>query len=269
MIDTFECMEPGDAINAVEVVLRDLIQQILAEHFGADKWIDNCGCSADRIQAWRDRLEEEAKRRDGTVADERLLYYSDFPDLATIIKKHWVLFKPCFGDRKTFDVYMGRLEDFRNPEMHSRALVPFESALVEGITGEIRNKVTIYRGVADELDRHFPRIEYVRDSFGHTGTADGWPMDTGIVLHPGDEVSFECSGWDPDDHPLTWNMKVLPGDGPVIEQQGRETRFDWLVTDANIGGKTFVYVALVGDRPWHRGTGDDGEVVLKYRVLPR
>ena len=40
--------------------------------------------------------------------------------------------------RKTFDVYMDRLEEFRNPPMHSRTLVPFEVALVEGMTGEIR-----------------------------------------------------------------------------------------------------------------------------------
>jgi hypothetical protein len=264
-------MEPRAAINAVEVVLRDLIEQILAEHLGADAWIDECGCTPDRIQKWRDRQEEEAKRRDGTVPERRLLYYSDFSDLTSIIAKHWETFKPCFGDRprqrKTFDVYMQRLEDFRNPEMHSRSLLPFEAALVEGITGEIRNKVTIYRGVADDLDRHFPRIEYVRDSFGHYGTDSVVPTVTGITLHPGEDVSFECSGWDPDDRPLTWNMSVS-GDPALNVHQGRETRFDWLVTEANIAASTFVRVKLIGDRPWHRGAGDDGEVILQYRVLP-
>ena len=65
---------------------------------------------------------------------------------------------------------MNRLEGFRNAPMHSRTLVPFEGALAEGMTGEIRNKVTSYRSELDLADRHFPRIEYVRDSFGNAPT---------------------------------------------------------------------------------------------------
>ena len=68
------------------------------------------------------------------------------------------------------------------------------------MTGEIRNKVTIFQS-SWTPERHFPRIEYVRDSFGHAPTG-GFPMDTlltGLTLYPGDEVSVECSGWDPQD----------------------------------------------------------------------
>lgn len=195
-------MAPSDAISAVETVLRDLIEQVLSDEFG-EEWIEQCGTPA-KIEKWRERQVEETKTRDGTTTEERLLSYSDFTDLARVIKKHWELFKPCLGDRKTFDVYMDRLEEFRNPKMHSRALVPFEGALVEGMTGEIRNKVTIFRSGLDPEDRHFPRIEYVRDSFGHAPTG-GSPMDTlltGLTLYPGDEVSVECSGWDPQDGTL-------------------------------------------------------------------
>jgi Swt1-like HEPN len=259
---------PSDAINAVEIVLRDLIEQVLSDEFG-EAWIEQCG-TPEKIEKWRERRVEEAKMRDGTTTEERLLSYSDFTDLARVIKKHWELFKPCLGDRKTFDVYMDRLEEFRNPPMHSRTLVPFEGALVEGMAGEIRNKVTIYRSGLDPADRHFPRIEYVRDSFGNapTGNAPSEMAHTGLTLHPGDEVSFDCSGWDPQDGPLKWTMDVLPG-APVVEEHGRQASFTWRVTEANIGDSTFVVVNLISDRPWHRSAGHDDGRTFVYRVLPR
>ena len=78
---------------------------------------------------------------------------------------------------------MDRPEEFRNAPMRSRTLVPFERALAEGMAGEIRNKVTIYRSALDPADRHFPRIEYVRDSFGNTPTG-GSPTDTFLTVSP-------------------------------------------------------------------------------------
>jgi hypothetical protein len=201
-------MAPSDAINAVDIVLRDLIQHVLTEKFG-DEWTEQRG-TPEKIEKWRERKVEEATKRDGTTTEQRLLYYSDFTDLAPVIKKHWEMFKPCLGDRDTFDVYMNRLEEFWNAPMHSRTLVPFEGALAEGMTGEIRNNVTIYRSELDLADRHFPRIEYVRDSFGNTPTS-GSPTDiviSGLTLYPGDQISYECSGWDPQDGPLKWTMQL-------------------------------------------------------------
>jgi hypothetical protein len=262
-------MPPADAINAVEVVLRDLVEQVLTEKHG-EEWIERCG-TPEKIEKWRERKLEEAKKRDGTTPEPRLLYYSDFTDLAPMIKKHWELFKPCLGDRKTFDVYMDRLEEFRNAPMHSRNLVPFERALAEGIAGEIRNKVTIYRSGLDPADRHFPRIEYVRDSFGHAPTG-GSSMDmlrTSITLYPGDEVSYDGSGCDPQDGALKWTMQVLAGDQPLVEEQGRQVSFTWRVTEANISESTFVHVSLISDRPWHRATGYDDRRSFIYAVLPR
>lgn len=166
---------------------------------------------------------------------------------------------------------MDRLEEFRNAPMHSRTLVPFEDALAEGMAGEIRNKVTIYRSGLDPADRHFPRIEYVRDSFGNAPTsgAPGGILGSGLTLYPGDEVSFECPGWDPQDGPLKWRMEVLAGDQPTVEEPGRRASFTWRVTEANIAASTFVRVSLISDRPWHRGPGYDDQRTIVYTVLPR
>jgi hypothetical protein len=206
-------------MNSVEVVLRGLIAQVLEAEFGSE-WIEKCG-TVEKIQRWRDRREEERKKRDGTVIEERLIFFADFTDLLPIIKKHWPLFKPCLGDKKTFEAYMGRLEDFRNAPMHSRTLVDFEQNLVDGMTGEIRNKVTLFQTEANAADRHFPRIEFVRDSFGRVA-ADGQLLPPDITVHPGDEVVFECSGWDPEDRPLKWRWGVIGGE--IAEAEGAACR---------------------------------------------
>lgn len=115
------------------------------------------------------------------------------------------------------------------------------------------------------------RIEYVRDSFGSAPT-DGSPTDillTGLTLCPDEEISFEGSGWDPQDGPLKWTMQVLPGDQPVVEEQRRQASFMWRVTEANISAQTFVHVSLISDRRWHRAAGYDDRRSFCYTVLPR
>lgn len=263
---SFDGMEAAAAINNLEVVLRDLIAQVLAAELG-DEWITQCG-TAERIQKWRERREEEAKKRDGTMVEKRLIYFADFTDLAPIIKKHWDLFQACLGEKKTFETYMGRLEDFRNAPMHSRALVDFEQRLIQGMTGEIRNKVTLFQTEANAADRHFPRIEFVRDSFGRSAsTGDTLPPD--FTVHPGDEIIFECSGWDPEDRPLAWIIKIK-GRQMAYEQEGSTCHVPWHVTDEHIGEGTFVEIQLMSDRQWHRtGAGHDGNVYFRYAVLPR
>jgi hypothetical protein len=259
-------VDPARAINSVEVVLRGLIMHVLEAEFGSE-WIERCA-TAEKIQKWRDRQEEEAKKRDGTVVEERLIYFAEFTDLFPIIKKHWELFEPCLGDKKTFETYMGRLEDFRNAPMHSRALVDFEQKLIEGMTGEIRNKVTLFQTEANAADRHFPRLEFVRDSFGRAAS-DGETLPPSITVHPSDEVTFECSGWDPEGRPLRWTLNVL-GTLETTEQEGATCRFTWRVTEDHISEGTFVEVRLMSDRAWHRyPAGYDGGATLRYAVLPR
>lgn len=260
-------MGPAESINLVEVALREFIEHVLVDKFGRDEWIKACG-TPDKIERWRDRRTEEGKRREGIVTEERLLYFSDFTDLAPVVRKHWDLFKPCFGDRKTFDVYMDRLEEFRNAPMHARKLVPFERSLVDGMAGELRNKITIYRSEATALDKRFPRIEFARDSFGRTRHGEASIDDPSITLHPGDEVIFELSGCDPLGGDLRWEMRVY-SPGETIKAAGADIEFRWLVTEEQIGEHVFAELHLISDRKWHRHTGYDDAVIFAYTVLPR
>lgn len=260
-------MEAPEAINNLETVLRDLISQVMADKFGSN-WIGQCG-TTDKIQKWQQRQVEEAKKRDGLVPEVRLLSFADFTDLLPIVKKHWSLFKQCLGDKKVFEVYMGRLEDFRNAPMHSRHLVKFEQDLVQGMTGEIRNKITLYQTNIKAADRYFPRIEFVRDSFGRTAK-DGEIVPPDITVHPGDEITFECSGWDPEDLPLAWIL-VVKGLRLPSETDKHTCTVVWQVQETDIGEGSFVRIELCSHRPWHRNSdpGHDGVVHFRYTVLPR
>ncbi len=81
-------MSVGDTINHVENALRDLVQLVLQDIHGKG-WFDHLGVSEDRIQGWRERRDEELRRRPGGLKEDRLLYYSDIYDVIGIIDKNW------------------------------------------------------------------------------------------------------------------------------------------------------------------------------------
>lgn len=258
---------PAEAITAAENTLRELIDTTLSAAVGPD-WLSSSGLTEDRIRRMADRQAEERKRRSAGVADERALYYSDLTDLKTVVGKNWERFKACLGDKKTFDVYMDRLVDMRTAQMHGRELLPFEQQLAHGISGEFRNRVTIYRSAAGPDREYFARIEYVRDSFGNIARGHGSDDDevrTGLTLRPGDSVDFEVHFWDPEGASGAWHLTGLD----VRIDSFRGTTYRWLVSPEHISERRRIAFVFTSDRTYHRrGTFDD-VVAFTYRVLPR
>ena len=89
-------MDITQALRDAENSLRDFITSILRNKF-EEQWIEKCGVSEDRIKLWNQRKEVEEKRQETGAVEERLLYYADFYDLKTILKKHWGRIYHCFG----------------------------------------------------------------------------------------------------------------------------------------------------------------------------
>lgn len=264
--------EPGvwSDITAAENVLRDLIEETLVSKFG-DDWLEKSGLTPDGIEKLRGAYEEERKRRTGGDVNERLIYYSNIWDLEAILQKHWQLFSDCFGDLKTMKVDLHRLAGFRNPEMHGRDLLPFEEHLVLGITGEIRNKVTIYRSRLGNEPEYFPRIEHAADSFGNVvkrlGASGGLLATTGLTMRPGDTVVFDLRAWDPEGKRWTWTVIT-----PAGSFDSASDRITWNVTEGDIADPGRVTILLVGGRAYHRlrsGPASwDDSASFDYRVLP-
>ena len=268
-------MEVGTSINFLENVLRDIIESVLSKKHGIS-WLDKTGLPPEKIESWRGRLAEEPRRRPGGMLEQRLIYYSEFYDLENIINKNWNDFKPCLGDKKKFEVYMSRLSAFRNPDAHSRALLPFEEHLVLGITGEIRQTVTMFlsQGSGGPEVEYFPRIEEVKDNFG-LRVSDNGPTFTEhkvgtstMILRPKDVVLFEAKAWDPENKSPKW-LIYFGAKKSRYELEGLEVKFSWQIEEADVAENSWISIDMTSERNYHRhAAGHDSGLILSYKVLP-
>jgi len=140
----------------------------------------------------------------------RLIFFSDFYDLITILKKNWSLFSGALGEWKTMDVFLGELENLRDPEAHRRGLMPHQKYLIYGISGEIRNRLIRYRSKQETGEDYYPRIESASDNLGNfwsPSTGTGHHLETDMKLRPGDILEFVVTARDPLGEALEFKME--------------------------------------------------------------
>jgi hypothetical protein len=211
----------------------------------------------------------ELTRRRGAKVSEDLLDFTEFIQLRAIIGYHWEKFKPVLKSQKIFNVYMDRLGAFRNPTMHTRPLLEFETYLVRGIVGEIRNLVTLYRSEQGPDMNYYPEITQVTDTtHGITITQ---LMQTGIILRPGNTVTFKCVATDPQDRDLEWVMYTTSKGGHHImrdQANGDEVTLTWNVEDHDVRLNAAVSIRVTSSGEYHRHGDWDQERLFHYRVDP-
>lgn len=262
-------MDVTQALRDTENALRDFIAATLERSLGRE-WLDNCGVTPERIARWKERKSEEQRRQEAGVVDERLLYYADFYDLKTILKKHWEGdFSETLGKWSRFEVFFDELACYRDPDAHRRELLPHQRSLVLGIAGDIRSRIIRWHSRREKVDDCFPRIESARDSLGYQWLPS-MEMDTsygpGTNLHPGDEIDFVVTARDPEDLPLEYRLEVLGHEAVEWQATGL---FSLEVKEAHIG-LLFVHLEIRSPRSYHlESSGYDRQVVFAYRVLPR
>lgn len=136
------------------------------------------------------------------------------------------------------------------------------------MSGEIRNKVTMFISGQDPNLKFFPRIERVRDSFGNEATEEKSYVRTGLTLRVGDTIQFEAMGWDPEDSSLEWYYCISHGTTQLdVKVEGMT--WEWEVSEKDVGVDVSLVVFLVSDRPYHKHGWHDGSVIFNYKVLPR
>jgi hypothetical protein len=258
--------DPHEAIREAENALRDLIAEILEPLLGAD-WLQQSGLTPERLATLAQRKVAEEKARPLQTPEERLLYYSDLPDLQKIIDKHWERFKPVLGDRQETDVFLNKLNELRNPDAHQRGLWPYEQQLVFGISGHFRQAVAFSRKQVDDLNKYYPRFERVTDSFGFTVSDGG--VSTDRPVRAGDELTYRISAWNPEpEHPL--ELKAGVG-------VGQENGTGWSASDTlmvrlrpqDIERNLYIFIALRGDRTKRlRPNSADQMVWFIYTGIP-
>jgi hypothetical protein len=262
-------MDVSQELHDTENALRDFISAITPGVLGSD-WIDKLGVTPERIQGWLARKEVEEKRQEAGVVEERLLYYADFYDLKTILKKHWSHFSVALGDWKTMEVYLTELERLRDSEAHRRELLPHQKHLILGIGGEIRTRLVRYRSKQETPEDYFPRIESVRDSLGNIWTPGpegvGRAIDTKALLRPGDQLDFVVTATDPQGTAMQYAFVPVTVDyDPIVWQESNTITFN--VERKHIG-RFMIRVLLRNARDYRAFVDHDDEVAFMYTVLP-
>jgi hypothetical protein len=203
------------------------------------------------------------------VVEERILYYADFYDLGTVLKKNWQEFSPALGDWKTMEVWLKELERLRDPDAHRRELLPHQKHLIIGISGEIRNRIVRYRSKRETAEDYFPRIESIRDSLGNIWTPAAGSMHmmtTGSILRPGDIVDIVVTATDPLGEKLTYGSQIVTR---RAETQWQDTgTFTVRIAESDVRRAFFVELSIKSPRKHHASSSDDDSVLLTYQVLP-
>lgn len=250
-----------DDLAAVENALRRIIERVGSDLHGHE-WLVALGVKQKTLATWGRSRDREQLRRGGGLPEDRLIYYSDFSDLETIILENWALFELVFVDRSQTEVYLRKLRELRNPDAHRRALTETEKALATGMAGELRTRVTRYMSQQYTPDEFFPRIEAMRDSLGNA-FGGGRP-----VVRVGDTIEFTVEGWDPEGAQLEYQWSVTPGDNPWGTAWSTRDRFTWHVLASHIANPAWVNVNMRGPRGPHAEGERDAGWSMQYTVLP-
>jgi hypothetical protein len=262
-----------EVLEAAENALRDFIQEVLEREYG-DKWLEKCGMPEKRIKQWEEYRDKEKEKDISGIAEDRILYYSDFGDLRSIINRNWNLYEPCFKDKNRILSRLQELKAFRDTDAHRRDLLTHQKQIVLGYCGEIRTAIIRYRSKQTPEGEYFPKIEYAKDSFGNIAQPDGSTADTGLILRPGDEVEFVVKAWDPLEQPLQYLFTLFIGTrdalfGETPSGWTDNNRAKWNVSENHISANCRVIIWLRSNRPYHAHGDYDDDVAFSYKVLPK
>jgi hypothetical protein len=263
-------MDATQALRDAENSLRDFIALILSKC--SPDWISLCGIAPERIVKWNERKASEAKRQEAGVVEERIIYYADFYDIKTILKKNWHgYFSAALGDWKTFEVYLSELEKLRDADAHRRELLPHQKHLILGISGEIRNRIVRYRSKMETAEDCFPRIESARDSLGNlwvpgNDTSGLKVIRSSTSLRPGDILDFIVTAVDPEDLPLEYTVSEWISGEEANWHDTSSLRF--IINESHIGQCFSLNVAIRSQRKYHARSFADDWVTFMYDVLP-
>jgi hypothetical protein len=263
-------MDVTQALKDAENALRDFIGAILSAKHG-QSWLDQTGVSPDRLAKWKERKETEAKRQQAGVVEERILYYADFYDLSTILKKNWDDFAPALGEWKTMEVWLKELERFRDPDAHRREFLPHQKHLILGISGEIRNRIVRYRSKQETADDYFPRIESARDSLGNIRTAGGggYSVERVTILRPGDVIDFVVTATDPLGEELSYGLAKIGGNDTTWPIKWHNSgSMSTRIEEADISTSFDIMLLIKSSRKYHAKSSHDDAVLFHYKVLP-
>lgn len=266
----YQKINESQALKDVENALRNFISMVLRKKFG-ENWIDNCGVSQERISKWKERREEERKRRKTGAIEERLIYYSDFFDLKEIIlnNRDGEIGK-ALSKKKEIELFMNILNNFRDADAHRRDFFPHQKHLILGLSGEIKSRLIKYRSKQETGEDFFPRIESVKDNLGNTyESIEEGPQVclTENNLRPGDKLEFIVTATDPKGDDLEYCIHYYLD--PVSQRKwGKKNILEFEIQKKHISSSAYIQIIIKSKREYHARVNTDDDVSFQYCVLP-
>ncbi|MCF4100043.1 hypothetical protein L1I30_00045 [Gillisia sp. M10.2A] len=220
-------------INEFENNLRLIITDVIGSNDNT-----NYKVSDKRIQSWKEKRETERKKYKEVLIENRILYFSDFYDLKTIIHKNWEKFSDILGEKKRFETFFDEIEKYRNTLAHGRRLTTSQENLLNGITSDLKNAITVYRNKNEMIEDFFIRIINVSDNLGNS-----WPEKLSKRAQPqlrvGDEYELIVDANDPKDRGIRYS---LSSNGKKIVDVQESNRLIFNVNKNHIGKKVKLVV---------------------------
>jgi hypothetical protein len=243
-------------INEYENTLRRLIFQVIGSNDNSEYKV-----TPERIEKWKGKREEETKKYKGSISETRLLYYSDFYDLGTIIDKNWELFKPILQDRTRFLTFFKEVSAYRNTLQHGRDLFTSHERLLEGILLDLKSLITIYYNKNKMKEDYFIRIIQVSDNLGNVWN----PILRGSqpVLREGDYYEIIVEANDPKGRPIEYEVFRIGGAYKVTQQLNR---FRINLDNNLIGRQTELYIMARTPETTYK---NQDLLVITITVLPK
>ena len=224
-------------------------------------------------------MSDERRKRPGQGHALPLQTELDFTTLGELIDeiaaKRWGPLEPALGTAGNMLPLLRRLKSIRDPNAHSREPLPYETNLALGISGEVRQRVTTYMSTQAPSGEYYPRIEMLRDSFGNeidvlcmstVGTYGGG-VESGLTLRPGDVVTFDCRGSDPDGRVLSWDLISNRGN-MLATAIGDTCQLVWTVTNQDVAAKCAMKIFMNAQSIFHRFPNWDCRADFFYEVRP-
>lgn len=242
-------------INEYENTLRRLIISIIGSEDNVDY-----KASPDRIEKWKEKREIEIKKNKGLLFENRILYYSDFYDLKTIIDKNWNLFLPILNNKKRFEIFFKELENYRNTISHGRNLTTSQNLLLEGILIDLKNTITIYHNKNEMKEDYFIRIIKINDNLGNI-----WDSDLKVtepILRVGDQYELVIEANDPKDREIEYKIFTL---GKLSITQ-KSNRFNIKVENNLVGQNTTLYISAYTPNTEYKNEASE---MISITVLPK
>lgn len=265
-------MNPYEAIRLIELDLRQLVRVVLGL-----SWLSTaCETGVVDMARLEAKVADERGRRPAAVVSTDPLDYTEFSQLqALILEKQWNAFAPALGKRKHIEAYLSKISGFRNPTMHARALLPFEEYLVLGISGELRNRIAIYRNTLEHSSMYYPVVDSITDNFGntHDGVTNAITL-TGVRLEIGETITFTCRATDPMNRELTWrlsNNAIGNSNNDRSEVIGNEVVLSYTFARSDVSEQVPLLITLRSSGEFHRHAGHEGfdaTAMFYYAVNP-